>query len=94
MRLDKVIHNVIPDPKESYTWEAEKDIGIMQLSLIAKPGLFGDGDHVRLTGTLYQGFNPHHHTRVLMSVDQVEVLAKGSGVAKPAQAVLHDGVLE
>ena len=94
LRLDRMINDVIPDPKETYSWEAERDIEIMQLSLRARPELFGNGDHVRLTGSLYQGFNAHHHTRVLMSVDKVEVLIRAKGQVLPPLEELRDGMLE
>ena len=92
--LDGVISEVIPYPKATYSWTAENNIGIMQLSMSTKrPGFFKDGDHVRLTGSLYQGFNAHHHTRVLMSVDKIELLARNKGQARP-HSVLRGGMLE
>jgi hypothetical protein len=94
LRLDEVISNVIPDPKETYSWTVEHNIGIMQLSMSTKrSGFFKDGDHVRLTGSLYQGFNAHHHTRVLISVDKIELLARNKGQVRP-HLVLREGMLE
>lgn len=95
VRLDEVIKQVMPNPKETYSWEAENDIAVMQLSVDSKQyWSFKEGDHVRLTGSLYQGHNGHHHTRVLMSVDKLEVLARAQGQALSPPEELREGLLE
>ena len=95
LRLDAVIKQVMPNPKEIYSWEAENDITVMQLSVDPKQyWSFREGDHVRLTGSLYQGHNGHHHTRVLMSVDKLEVLARAQGQVPSPPEELREGLLE
>ena len=95
LRLDEAISRVMPNLEETYSWEAEKNIVVMQLSMHTKrPGFFRDGDHVRLIGSLYQGHNGHHHTRVLMSVEKIELLARHKGQVGSPPEVLYDGMLE
>lgn len=95
LRLDVAIKQVMPNPKEIYSWEAENDITVMQLSVDPKQyWSFREGDHVRLTGSLYQGHNGHHHTRVLMSVDKLEVLARPKAQVPSLPEELRNGLLE
>ena len=94
LRLDEVIGEVISEPKVTYDYESEKDISVMQLSMMTnRSRFFRDGDHVRLTGSLYQGHNGHHHTRVLMLVDKIELLNRNKEWASSPE-VLREGMLE
>ena len=79
LRLDSPVdvaprgeHPAVDNPEE------ERDVRILQLaigadenSIRARLRKLGKGARVEITGTLFHRFTGHHHSRVLLSVNQV-----------------------
>ena len=51
----------------------EEERGVRQVQIVTETGrpIARDGQHVVLTGTLFHGFNGHHHTKVLVQAAKV-----------------------
>jgi len=61
--------------------EPEKNVKVIQLSIAAddnslwdKFRKLGKGAHVKIQGTLFHRFTDHHHSRVLLIADSVQVV--------------------
>jgi hypothetical protein len=80
LKLDLALA-VLPDPKIKDIQDAaeEKNVKIIQLSigedekLWAKFRKAGIGAHVAITGNLFHRFTGHHHSRVLMTVQNIKL---------------------
>ncbi len=71
--LPKGEHPTIDNP------EAERNVQILQLAISGEDELLwdrfrkaGKGGRVKIKGTLFHRFTGHHHSRVLLSVDQMD----------------------
>ena len=63
--------------------QSEKAVQIMQLAIDAEDDKLwrrfrgiGAGQHVKIAGTLFHRFTGHHHSRVLLDVAHMELLAR------------------
>jgi len=61
--------------------ESEKNVKILQLVISEKDNILwkkfrdaGEGARVKIIGTLFHRFSGHHHSRVLFSVEKMELL--------------------
>lgn len=70
-------------PTESHTGvvdpEEERNVRIMQLAINGEDDALwkrfrrvGEGGHVKISGTLFHRFTGHHHSRVLLSVENMQ----------------------
>ena len=82
LKLDQAV-DVIPlkgAPSTENDGETERNVKVMQLSINAENDKLwsqfrkiGKGGHVKIIGTLFHRFTGHHHSRVLLNVDKVEL---------------------
>ena len=81
-------HPTVDNPEE------EKNIKVMQLAIDAEDDTLwarfrraGKGAHVKIRGSLFRRFTGHHHSRVLLGVNEMEPL-KRSVCLRPGEALL------
>jgi hypothetical protein len=72
IRLDKTLC-VIGNPRSDSYDQTERNVKLMELAWQPEKMPFPPtiGRHASLCGTLFHGFDGHHHTRVLLSVTAV-----------------------
>lgn len=79
LRLPNTIDVLPTDPKSLNNSEVERNVKILQLaigfnnSVWRKLDFISKGTSASVRGTLYHRSNGHHHSRVLLSVDQLRV---------------------
>ena len=76
LKLDSPVA-VAGDSKNSVNKTTYKNVKKIQLVMIKDLGLAKRaGSHMAVTGTLYEGFNAHHYTKVLMMVKSIKSTIK------------------
>lgn len=79
LRLSSPVDVVATDPHSAINSESENNVNIMQLVLGYEDPLWKILKNVRIgtsatiTGTLYHRHTGHHHSRVLLNVDEMRI---------------------
>jgi hypothetical protein len=79
LKLDKEVAVIASEKDQAPDTKDEKNVKVVQLSIDGEDRILwsrfrklGEGTHVRIVGKLMHQFTGHHHSRVVLLVDQIK----------------------